>query len=134
MGRGQAVNTQPEKSDAIGRLTDLAEHMRRVARELLVGRHPIPPDLADYSIELYGEAAMIDDWIANLAGGVRLMKLLELMIKGLALDDLYLDIETLSKPEDHPYTLELCKFYAAANMQRILELELELYGCLDSDL
>ena len=62
------------------------------------------------------------------------MKLLELMIKGLASDDLYLDIETLSKPENHPYTIELCNFYARANMQRILELELELYGCLDSDL
>lgn len=61
------MNTSPEKSDAIGRLTDLAEHMRRVARELLAGRHPIPPDLTDYSIELYGEAAMIDEWIANLA-------------------------------------------------------------------
>ncbi len=77
-----------------------------------------------------------NDWAlaAVLAGGVRLMKLLELMIKGLVLDDLYLEIDHLSKPVDHPYTLEVCNFYADANRERILELELELYGCLDSDL
>lgn len=53
--------------DAINQLAELAEHIRRTARSLIAGRHPIPSELADYSIELYGEAAMIDDWIANLA-------------------------------------------------------------------
>ena len=34
MGRGQAVNTQPEKSDAIGRLTDLAVYLQRALHEV----------------------------------------------------------------------------------------------------
>lgn len=53
--------------DAINQLAELAEHIRRTARSLIAGRHPIPTVLADYAIELYGEAAMIDEWISSLA-------------------------------------------------------------------
>ena len=50
----------------ITELDNLAEHQRRVARDMVTGPHPIPNDVADHAIELYGAAAMIDEWIAGL--------------------------------------------------------------------
>lgn len=52
----------------ITELDNLAEHLRRVARDMVTAPHPIQNEFADHAIELYGAAAMIDDWIAGLAG------------------------------------------------------------------